>query len=194
MDASLKTHDQSEVAFLCFCFCVFRMCTWRFLTCTMMMVTSLTALSAVVVEKFCSVGTPTAAGLNWSSSTSVSSSVTHLPLSSRSASCRCFCVDCLDILVDPGTSNSARYLDPWRCYMCQPLLKYGVLKRRHDWNLKLQEFFANDNGQEFVSHFHTVSYSFVQFFMLESLFATFYIFISVTNNHVTRVHSTVVWT
>uniref|UniRef100_A0A4W6EUJ6 DNA (cytosine-5-)-methyltransferase n=1 Tax=Lates calcarifer TaxID=8187 RepID=A0A4W6EUJ6_LATCA len=63
--------------------------------------------------------------------------------------CRCFCVDCLDILVNPGASNNARYLDPWRCYMCQPLLQYGVLKRRHDWSLKLQEFFANDNGQEF---------------------------------------------
>ncbi|KAM6925498.1 DNA (cytosine-5)-methyltransferase 3B-like isoform 2-T2 [Xenentodon cancila] len=63
--------------------------------------------------------------------------------------CRCFCVDCLDILVDPGASNNARDLDPWRCYMCQPLLQYGVLKRRHDWNLKLQEFFTNDNGQEF---------------------------------------------
>uniref|UniRef100_A0AAQ5ZW88 DNA (cytosine-5-)-methyltransferase n=1 Tax=Amphiprion ocellaris TaxID=80972 RepID=A0AAQ5ZW88_AMPOC len=63
--------------------------------------------------------------------------------------CRCFCVDCLDILVDPGASNSARYQDPWRCYMCQPLLQYGVLKRRHDWSLKLQEFFANDKGQEF---------------------------------------------
>ncbi|CAL8306216.1 unnamed protein product [Gadus morhua 'NCC'] len=63
--------------------------------------------------------------------------------------CRCFCVDCLDILVGPGVSNSARYLDPWRCYMCQPLFSYGVLKRRHDWTLKLQEFFINDNGQEF---------------------------------------------
>lgn len=60
-------------------------------------------------------------------------------------------MDCLDILVDPGASDQARYLDPWRCYMCQPLLRYGVLKRRHDWSLKLQEFFANDNGQEFVS-------------------------------------------
>lgn len=75
-------------------------------------------------------------------------SLCSAPLSSSS---RCFCVDCLDILVDPGASNNARYLDPWRCYMCQPLLQYGVLKRRHDWNLKLQEFFANDNGQEFVS-------------------------------------------
>lgn len=63
-------------------------------------------------------------------------------------------MDCLDILVDPGASNNARYLDPWRCYMCQPLLQYGVLKRRHDWSLKLQEFFANDNGQEFVSDFY----------------------------------------
>ncbi|XP_031421945.1 DNA (cytosine-5)-methyltransferase 3B isoform X2 [Clupea harengus] len=65
--------------------------------------------------------------------------------------CRCFCVDCLDILVGAGASDSARDLDPWRCYMCQPMLQYGVLKRRHDWSLKLQEFFVNDNGQEFES-------------------------------------------
>lgn len=71
---------------------------------------------------------------------------------------RCFCVDCLDILVDPGASNNARHLDPWRCYMCQPLLQYGVLKQRHDWSLKLQEFFANDNGQEFVSFLKRLLY------------------------------------
>ncbi|XP_048034094.1 DNA (cytosine-5)-methyltransferase 3B isoform X3 [Megalobrama amblycephala] len=65
--------------------------------------------------------------------------------------CRCFCVDCLDILVGAGAANSARDLDPWRCYMCQPLQQYGVLKKRHDWSLKLQEFFVNDNGQEFES-------------------------------------------
>lgn len=64
---------------------------------------------------------------------------------------RCFCVDCLDILVGAGAANSARDLDPWRCYMCQPLQQYGVLKKRHDWSLKLQEFFVNDSGQEFVS-------------------------------------------
>uniref|UniRef100_A0AAR2LNI7 DNA (cytosine-5-)-methyltransferase n=1 Tax=Pygocentrus nattereri TaxID=42514 RepID=A0AAR2LNI7_PYGNA len=65
--------------------------------------------------------------------------------------CRCFCVDCLDLLVGAGASNSARDLDPWLCYMCQPPQQYGVLKRRHDWSLKLQEFFVNDNGQEFES-------------------------------------------
>ncbi|XP_075993266.1 DNA (cytosine-5)-methyltransferase 3B isoform X2 [Genypterus blacodes] len=63
--------------------------------------------------------------------------------------CRCFCVDCLDILVGAGSSNSARHLDPWCCYMCQPSQQYGVLRRRHDWSLKLQRFFANDNGQDF---------------------------------------------
>lgn len=63
--------------------------------------------------------------------------------------CRCFCVDCLDILVSPGSSNNARFLDPWWCYMCQPPLLYGVLKQRYNWSLKLQEFFDNDNGQEF---------------------------------------------
>uniref|UniRef100_A0A8C7RYI5 DNA (cytosine-5-)-methyltransferase n=1 Tax=Oncorhynchus mykiss TaxID=8022 RepID=A0A8C7RYI5_ONCMY len=65
--------------------------------------------------------------------------------------CRCFCVECLDILVGAGASNSARNLDPWRCYMCQPLQPYGVLKQRHNWSMKLQEFFINDNGQEFES-------------------------------------------
>uniref|UniRef100_A0AAY4DMF6 DNA (cytosine-5-)-methyltransferase n=1 Tax=Denticeps clupeoides TaxID=299321 RepID=A0AAY4DMF6_9TELE len=65
--------------------------------------------------------------------------------------CRCFCVDCLDILVGAGVANSARYLDPWRCYMCQPLQQYGVLKRRHDWSIKLQHFFVIDNGREFES-------------------------------------------
>ncbi|XP_029012271.1 DNA (cytosine-5)-methyltransferase 3B isoform X2 [Betta splendens] len=63
--------------------------------------------------------------------------------------CRCFCIDCLDILVNPGTSNDAQHQDPWRCYMCQPLQQYGILKRRHDWSIKLQEFFGNDSGQEF---------------------------------------------
>ncbi|XP_056588187.1 DNA (cytosine-5)-methyltransferase 3B isoform X2 [Triplophysa dalaica] len=65
--------------------------------------------------------------------------------------CRCFCVDCLDILVGAGAANSARDLDPWRCNMCQPLQQYGVLKKRHNWSFKLQEFFVSDNGQEFES-------------------------------------------
>ncbi|XP_069740082.1 DNA (cytosine-5)-methyltransferase 3B isoform X4 [Narcine bancroftii] len=63
--------------------------------------------------------------------------------------CRCFCVDCIDILVGPGASEEAKVQDPWRCYMCLPHESYGVLRRRSDWTMKLQEFFASDNGQEY---------------------------------------------
>ncbi|XP_007883124.1 DNA (cytosine-5)-methyltransferase 3B isoform X2 [Callorhinchus milii] len=63
--------------------------------------------------------------------------------------CRCFCVDCIDILVGPGSSEEAKVQDPWRCYMCLPHESYGVLRRRSDWTLKLQQFFASDNGQEY---------------------------------------------
>ncbi|XP_041060805.1 DNA (cytosine-5)-methyltransferase 3B-like isoform X4 [Carcharodon carcharias] len=63
--------------------------------------------------------------------------------------CRCFCVDCIDILVGPGASEEAKVQDPWRCYMCLPYENYGVLRRRRDWTMKLQEFFASDNGQEY---------------------------------------------
>lgn len=123
----------------------------------MMTVTSPTAPCAAEVERFCSAATLTAAGqahITKHHTECINSLLlsARCPLTSAPhAPYRCFCVDCLDILVDPGASNNARYLDPWRCYMCQPLLQYGVLKRRHDWSLKLQEFFASDNGQEFVS-------------------------------------------
>nr|XP_014350916.1 PREDICTED: DNA (cytosine-5)-methyltransferase 3B [Latimeria chalumnae] len=63
--------------------------------------------------------------------------------------CRCFCVYCLETLVGPGASEQAKKLDPWSCYMCLPRKRYGILQRRQDWNLKLQEFFASDKGQEF---------------------------------------------
>uniref|UniRef100_A0A8C1UAG4 DNA (cytosine-5-)-methyltransferase n=1 Tax=Cyprinus carpio TaxID=7962 RepID=A0A8C1UAG4_CYPCA len=79
--------------------------------------------------------------------------------------CRCFCVDCLDILVGAGAANSARDLDPWRCYMCQPLQQYGVLKKRHDWSLKLQEFFVNDNGQEALVILNANQSDFLNFYL-----------------------------
>ncbi|MFT7810836.1 DNA (cytosine-5)-methyltransferase 3A-like [Arapaima gigas] len=63
--------------------------------------------------------------------------------------CRCFCVDCLDVLVGAGASASARALDPWHCYVCQPLQSSAALHCRPDWSTKLQEFFASDHDQEF---------------------------------------------
>lgn len=129
---------------------VSRTCTWKCPTCMTTTGTSRTVPFAVAVERFCFVATPTAAGRPRTGNKVMHVFCETPPVNPPSSS-RCFCVDCLDILVNPGASNNARYLDPWRCYMCQPMLQYGVLKRRHDWSLKLQEYFGNDNGQEFVS-------------------------------------------
>uniref|UniRef100_A0A4X2L8T2 DNA (cytosine-5-)-methyltransferase n=1 Tax=Vombatus ursinus TaxID=29139 RepID=A0A4X2L8T2_VOMUR len=74
----------------------------------------------------------------------------ELLLCSNSSCCRCFCVECLDVLVGAGTSASAKAQEPWSCYMCQPQRCYGVLQRRKDWNIRLQEFFTNDKAQEYA--------------------------------------------
>lgn len=63
---------------------------------------------------------------------------------------RCFCVECLEVLVGRGTSAKAKEQEPWNCYMCQPQRSYGVLQRRQDWNARLQDFFTSDKGQEYV--------------------------------------------
>lgn len=63
---------------------------------------------------------------------------------------RCFCVECLEVLVGRGTSAKAKEQEPWNCYMCQPAGTYGVLQRRQDWSTRLQDFFTSDKGQEYV--------------------------------------------
>ncbi|KAL1249796.1 hypothetical protein QQF64_020801 [Cirrhinus molitorella] len=66
--------------------------------------------------------------------------------------CRCYCVDCLDILVGPGTFDQLKNLDPWTCYLCAPETSSGALKPRHDWSIRVQEFFANNSAMEFEPH------------------------------------------
>lgn len=66
-------------------------------------------------------------------------------------SCRCFCVECVDLLVGPGAAQAAIKEDPWNCYMCGPKAQYGLLDRRADWPCRLQHFFANNHDQDFVS-------------------------------------------
>uniref|UniRef100_A0A673FL49 DNA (cytosine-5-)-methyltransferase n=1 Tax=Sinocyclocheilus rhinocerous TaxID=307959 RepID=A0A673FL49_9TELE len=66
--------------------------------------------------------------------------------------CRCYCVDCLDILVGEGTFNQLKNVDPWTCYLCAPESSSGALKPRHDWSIRVQEFFANNSAMEFEPH------------------------------------------
>uniref|UniRef100_UPI00358E6C5A DNA (cytosine-5)-methyltransferase 3A-like isoform X2 n=1 Tax=Myxine glutinosa TaxID=7769 RepID=UPI00358E6C5A len=63
--------------------------------------------------------------------------------------CRCFCLDCVDLLVGPGTAKAAIAKDPWTCYLCLECGEHGYLKRRADWPTRLQQFFASDSHQEF---------------------------------------------
>uniref|UniRef100_A0A3B4T5A3 DNA (cytosine-5-)-methyltransferase n=1 Tax=Seriola dumerili TaxID=41447 RepID=A0A3B4T5A3_SERDU len=73
-------------------------------------------------------------------------------LCGNASCCRCFCMDCLDILVGPGTFDKLKDVDPWSCFMCQPSQCKGNLKLRPDWSVKVQDFFANNSAMEFEPH------------------------------------------
>lgn len=76
---------------------------------------------------------------------------TRPPLTLAPTCARCFCVECVDLLVGPGAAQAAIKEDPWNCYMCGHKGVYGLLRRREDWPSRLQMFFANNHDQEFVS-------------------------------------------
>ncbi|XP_017324033.1 DNA (cytosine-5-)-methyltransferase 3 beta, duplicate a isoform X3 [Ictalurus punctatus] len=73
-------------------------------------------------------------------------------LCGNASCCRCYCKDCLNMLVGPGTFDKLKDVDPWSCYICLPPNKYGVLKLRPDWSVRVQEFFANNSAFEFEPH------------------------------------------
>ncbi|XP_061899134.1 DNA (cytosine-5)-methyltransferase 3A isoform X1 [Entelurus aequoreus] len=65
--------------------------------------------------------------------------------------CRCFCVECINLLVGQGAAHAAINEDPWNCFMCGQQGAYGLLLRRTDWPRRLQHFFANNHDQSFES-------------------------------------------
>ncbi|XP_028264942.1 uncharacterized protein LOC114438071 [Parambassis ranga] len=73
-------------------------------------------------------------------------------LCGNASCCRCFCKDCLEVLVGPGTFDKLKDVDPWRCYMCLPSQCEGNLKLRPDWSVRVQDFFANNSAMEFEPH------------------------------------------
>ncbi|TMS16989.1 DNA (cytosine-5)-methyltransferase 3B [Larimichthys crocea] len=73
-------------------------------------------------------------------------------LCGNASCCRCFCKDCLDILVGPGTFEKLKDVDPWSCYMCCPSECRGNLKLRPNWSVKVQDFFVNNSALEFEPH------------------------------------------
>ncbi|XP_077435437.1 DNA (cytosine-5)-methyltransferase 3C-like isoform X2 [Vanacampus margaritifer] len=73
-------------------------------------------------------------------------------LCGNTSCCRCFCKDCVEILVGAGTFCELKDVDPWSCYICQPAQCEGNLKLRLDWSVKVQDFFANNSAMEFEPH------------------------------------------
>ncbi|XP_064161152.1 DNA (cytosine-5)-methyltransferase 3A-like isoform X2 [Anguilla rostrata] len=73
-------------------------------------------------------------------------------LCGNNSCCRCYCKDCLNSLVGPGTFEQLKDVDPWSCYLCLPSQRYGLLRRRPDWSVRVQEFFANESAMEFEPH------------------------------------------
>uniref|UniRef100_A0A8C6E1Y1 DNA (cytosine-5)-methyltransferase 3B n=1 Tax=Moschus moschiferus TaxID=68415 RepID=A0A8C6E1Y1_MOSMO len=73
----------------------------------------------------------------------------ELLLCSNTSCCRCFCVECLEVLVGSGTAAEAKLQEPWSCYMCLPQRCHGILRRRKDWSVRLQAFFTSDPGLEY---------------------------------------------
>ncbi|XP_065142201.1 uncharacterized protein [Paramisgurnus dabryanus] len=77
---------------------------------------------------------------------------TEVILCGLDSCCRCYCMDCLDILVGPGTFIKLKEIDPWVCFLCAPQNASGALRPRHDWSIRVQELFANNSGLEFEPH------------------------------------------
>ncbi|XP_077473238.1 DNA (cytosine-5)-methyltransferase 3C-like isoform X2 [Stigmatopora argus] len=76
----------------------------------------------------------------------------QLILCANASCCRCFCKECLEILVGKGTFTMVKDLDPWSCYICQPDQCRGRLRLRPDWTAKIQNFFANSSAMHFEPH------------------------------------------
>ncbi|XP_061701921.1 DNA (cytosine-5)-methyltransferase 3C-like [Syngnathoides biaculeatus] len=73
-------------------------------------------------------------------------------LCGNSGCCRCFCKECLEILVERGTFNKLKEVDPWSCFVCQPAQCQKNLKLRPDWSVRVQVFFANNSAMDFDPH------------------------------------------
>nr|ACO38648.1 DNA methyltransferase 3B [Sus scrofa] len=73
----------------------------------------------------------------------------ELLLCSTTSCCRCLCVECLEVLVGTGTAAEAKLQEPWSCYMCLSQRCHPVLRRRKDWNVRLQAFGTSDTLLEY---------------------------------------------
>ncbi|XP_069332805.1 DNA (cytosine-5)-methyltransferase 3-like [Eulemur rufifrons] len=53
---------------------------------------------------------------------------------------RCYCFECVDSLVCPGTSEKVHAMSNWVCFLCLPFSRSGLLQRRRKWRAGLKAF------------------------------------------------------
>ncbi|XP_066110534.1 DNA (cytosine-5)-methyltransferase 3-like [Saccopteryx bilineata] len=54
---------------------------------------------------------------------------------------RCYCFECVDTLVGPGTSGKVQAMSYWVCFLCLPFPRSGLLQRRRKWRGQLKAFY-----------------------------------------------------
>ncbi|KAL1771449.1 DNA (cytosine-5)-methyltransferase 3-like [Sigmodon hispidus] len=57
---------------------------------------------------------------------------------------RCYCFECVDILVGPGTSERINAMACWVCFLCLPFTRSGLLQRRRKWRHQLKTFYDGE--------------------------------------------------
>uniref|UniRef100_A0A2K6UBP5 DNA methyltransferase 3 like n=1 Tax=Saimiri boliviensis boliviensis TaxID=39432 RepID=A0A2K6UBP5_SAIBB len=58
---------------------------------------------------------------------------------------RCYCFECVDILVGPGTSGKVHAMSNWVCFLCLPFSRSGLLQRRKKWRSHLKAFYDQES-------------------------------------------------
>ncbi|XP_027731263.1 DNA (cytosine-5)-methyltransferase 3-like [Vombatus ursinus] len=59
---------------------------------------------------------------------------------------RCYCFECVDALVNPGSSAKFQAMNNWRCFLCLPLIsENGLLKKRRKWRENLKDFYDRES-------------------------------------------------
>ncbi|KAM9696373.1 DNA (cytosine-5)-methyltransferase 3-like isoform 2-T2 [Dama dama] len=57
---------------------------------------------------------------------------------------RCYCFECVDTLVGPGTSEKVHAMSNWVCFLCLPFPRSGLLQRRRKWRSGLKAFYDRE--------------------------------------------------
>ncbi|XP_044606982.1 DNA (cytosine-5)-methyltransferase 3-like isoform X2 [Equus asinus] len=57
---------------------------------------------------------------------------------------RCYCFECVDTLVSPGTSEKVQAMSNWVCFLCLPFPRSGLLQRRRKWRGWLKAFYDQE--------------------------------------------------